>query len=230
MRNINVYCPLVLSSRHFLSRSKSEIGNILLYNFTCDCTRHSLQSVLSNRKLDTGAGRGDDTLVVLTYIHPRTQRLNYSWIHSLLCSRDPEIQFRPLSLKEHPFASILLTAASPKASHRADWCTIGAICFRNHYDQCSFSSLYQITRSSPQSGVAPRRRTRTMMLDSSKSSTLVRTPIGGDRRAEVVLVESFSEIVEDAVMRLAKGQGSERTNGQGVATGLQHMSLCVVPS
>ena len=175
-------------------------------------------------------GRGDDTLAVLTYIYPRTQRLNYPWIHSLLRSRDPEIQFRPLSLKEHPFACILLTAASPKALHGAGWCTVGAICFRDHYDQCSFSSLYQITRSSPQSGIALRRRTRTAMPDSSKSSRLVRTPIGGNRRAENVLVGSFFEIVEDAVMRLSKGQGNERNNGQGVATGLQHLSLCVVPS
>ena len=99
------------------------------------------------------SGRGDDTLVVLVYIHPRTQRLNYPWIYSLLRTRDPEIQFRPLSLKEHAFASILLMAASPKASRGAAWCAIGAICFRNHYDQSSFSRFIgsQDHRRSPES-------------------------------------------------------------------------------
>ena len=39
MHNINIYCPLVILSRHFLSRSKSEIGNILLQNSTHDYVR-----------------------------------------------------------------------------------------------------------------------------------------------------------------------------------------------
>lgn len=70
MHDINIYCPLVLLSRHFFSRSKSEIGNILLQIL------HTIMSVSSNRNLDLGAGRGDGTLVVLTHVQSRKRRLN----------------------------------------------------------------------------------------------------------------------------------------------------------
>ncbi len=114
MQNINIHCPLVLRSRGSLSRSKSEIGNILLH--ILQTIAHNLRSGPFRVSEIWTLGRGDGTLVPLTYIHSSKQLLNYLRIHSLPRSRDPKIELQPLSLKEHASPSIFVAAASLRAS------------------------------------------------------------------------------------------------------------------
>ena len=180
-------------------------------NSTYDCAQPSLRSVSSNRNLDIGAGRGDGTSVVLTYIHSRKRRLIHLWTRSLLRSRNPEIELKTLSLKEQSFASILVTAASLRTSYGAVWFTPRATSFRDPRDQCSVSSLSHTTRLLPQSGIALQKRPSTAMLDfrSQAGSRGCRSAVTG--KLELYLIKHSLQSWRTPLWGLSRAQGDETT-------------------